>query len=154
MYKWKPGSHLSTLDAQECGDTLELLRQHHNGRLTAQIVVEQAIDEQSPLHPAFEWDDTKAAEEYRLEQARSLIRSVLIVSEGTAPEVRAFVTVLQADDQYLSYTHIVQAMENPILREQVLTRAKSELVNWEERYHHLEEFSMVHHVIAKVVSGY
>jgi hypothetical protein len=37
-------------------------------------VVEAARDPKSPLHSRFEWDDGEAAEKWRLEQARVLIR--------------------------------------------------------------------------------
>lgn len=47
-----------------------------SGRLTPELVVRDAEDARSPLHSQFEWDDSKAAEQYRLEQARDLIRSV------------------------------------------------------------------------------
>ena len=46
------------------------------GRLTPDEVVHIASDPESPLHEAFDWDDASAAHQYRLDQARSLIRSV------------------------------------------------------------------------------
>lgn len=45
-----------------------------DGRLTPDAVVEDAMDPESPLHDKLEWDDTEAARQYRLEQARALIR--------------------------------------------------------------------------------
>lgn len=48
------------------------------GRLTPQEVVEAARPDGSALHGCFEWDDSKAAESYRIEQARELIRRVKI----------------------------------------------------------------------------
>lgn len=48
------------------------------GRLTAEQVVEAARPDGSALHGCFEWDDSKAAESYRIEQARELIRRVKI----------------------------------------------------------------------------
>ena len=50
--------------------------------LPASEVVASARPEQSPLHDVFEWDDATAAEEYRLEQARGLVRSVCVVVTG------------------------------------------------------------------------
>lgn len=47
-----------------------------NGRLAPVDVVEAARDPASPLHSHFTWDDTEAAEKYRLMQARTLIRTV------------------------------------------------------------------------------
>jgi hypothetical protein len=49
------------------------------GSLRASAVLEDSRPEDAPLHPAFEWDDAAAAEQYRLDQARSLIRSVTVV---------------------------------------------------------------------------
>ena len=49
-----------------------------NGRLTPTQVVNAARDESSPLHSCFEWDDGLAAESWRIEQARELIRSVKV----------------------------------------------------------------------------
>jgi hypothetical protein len=46
------------------------------GRLMADAVVDAARDPSSALHPCFEWDDTAAAHEHRLDQARRLIVSV------------------------------------------------------------------------------
>jgi len=42
--------------------------------LKASNVVKSARSKSSPLHAQFEWDDTKAGHEYRLQQARGLIR--------------------------------------------------------------------------------
>lgn len=58
--------------------TLQALADAHDGRLSPEIVVQSARDPASPLHSRFEWDDTKAAEEHRRSQARTLIRSVRV----------------------------------------------------------------------------
>ena len=47
------------------------------GNITADRVVEAARDPESPLHGEFEWDDSKAAAQHRLNQARTLIRQVV-----------------------------------------------------------------------------
>jgi hypothetical protein len=49
-----------------------------NGRITPEAVVAAARDPKSPLHKHFEWDDAAAAVEHRLNQARTLIRSVKV----------------------------------------------------------------------------
>ena len=48
------------------------------GRLTPQAVLEAAEDESSALHICFEWDDSKAAYEHRVDQARQLLKRVKI----------------------------------------------------------------------------
>jgi hypothetical protein len=52
-----------------------------DGQLIPARVVDAARDPASPLHDKFEWDDSKAAEAHRLNQARTLIRSVKMVVE-------------------------------------------------------------------------
>lgn len=53
--------------AEECG-----------GNLTPDAVLEDARSKKSPLHDQFEWNDGEAAHKYRLDQARTLIRSVRV----------------------------------------------------------------------------
>ncbi len=48
------------------------------GKLTPEQVLDAARPDESPLHGFFEWDDSAAAEAYRIEQARELIRRVRI----------------------------------------------------------------------------
>jgi len=60
-------------------DALLVLRQlAAKGDLTPERVVEHACEATSPLHEFFEWDDALAAQAHRLQQARSLIRSVRV----------------------------------------------------------------------------
>ena len=53
--------------------------QDASGIITPDAVVADAEDEASPLHSYFEWDDSVAGMKYRIEQARTLIRSVRVV---------------------------------------------------------------------------
>lgn len=66
-------------------DLLEAIYQDR-GALTPALVVEEATPVGAPLHPFFEWDDTKAAHEHRLSQARHLIRSVRVQVEAAGVE--------------------------------------------------------------------
>lgn len=72
-------------------ELLRLYEQH--GKLTAELVVEAARDPDSPLHSAFTWDDAEAARERRLEQARSLIRSVVILKQEDKEPRCVFVNI-------------------------------------------------------------
>jgi hypothetical protein len=49
------------------------------GQLTPERIVEEARQPSSPLHSYFEWDDKIAAERHRLNQARILLRTIVIV---------------------------------------------------------------------------
>lgn len=61
---------------------------NEDGSLTPEMVVQAARDESSPLHDYFQWDSKIAAHAWRLEQARSLIRSVHVVITTTAQTVK------------------------------------------------------------------
>lgn len=59
----------------------ELEQLASTGQLTPHNTVERARNPDNPLHAYFTWDDAKAAEERRLDQARLLIRSVRVEVE-------------------------------------------------------------------------
>lgn len=60
------------------------------GKLTRRDVVDAARPPESPLHKHFEWDDTKAAEQWRLDQAGKLIvRARVIFEPAPRDQVRA-----------------------------------------------------------------
>jgi hypothetical protein len=58
---------------------VQRLATEHGGVVTPAQVVEAARDPANPLHEEFEWDDSVAAEQWRLAQARTLIRSIRVV---------------------------------------------------------------------------
>jgi len=75
---------------------LRELEQLHeqDGALRPERVIEVAADADSPLHSYFEWDDTEAARQHRIAQARQVIRSVKVyVSDRPAVQVRAYVSM-------------------------------------------------------------
>lgn len=151
IYRWREAAHIRGVEAQAAGEHLERLRKKNHG-LTARVVVSDARDKKSVLHPAFEWNDRKAAEAFRLGQARHLIASVVVVRDDkTAAEpIRAFVVVENDGEQ--TYTSINVALTDPTMRAQVLARARTELEQWRTRYQELEEFAAVFSVIDKTVS--
>ena len=84
------------------------------GHLTPEAVVEKARNPNTALHAMFEWDDGEAAEQYRLLQARGLIRRVVVhVTRPTETEtvtVRAFVNVERGSTEYVPI-RVVQSDE-------------------------------------------
>lgn len=89
-YTYRPGSRFS-VPATVVADEIERIRSI-SGAVTAERVVDESRPEDAPLHTAFEWNDSAAAEQYRRDQARALIRSVR-VTYGHQPPVSAFVHV-------------------------------------------------------------
>lgn len=85
------------------------------GKLTASEVVEAAKNAKSALHDCFEWDDTKAAHEYRLSQARHLIKRAVPKKEEEkfvhVPVQKAEEETGSKEGEYHPASHIVQEVD-------------------------------------------
>lgn len=68
---------------------LSELEKARGGVLTPSAVVADAKSKASPLHGYFQWDKTKAAEAYWLDQARALITSVRVEVRTESRKVTA-----------------------------------------------------------------
>lgn len=109
VYQWKLDK-MYPVPAQTAGEELSRIYRER-GELQAADVVEESRPENAPLHPCFEWDDWKAAEKYREEQARGIIQCVVAVQDtaNRGPmEVRAFVHV---EDSYRPTEIVVSEAE-------------------------------------------
>lgn len=74
-------TNMATREARES----ELRRIYErDGCVRVSVVVKEANPKRSPLHDEFEWDDQVAGHEYRLSQARKLIRVVAIADKTGA----------------------------------------------------------------------
>lgn len=132
------------LNAAEVGKHLELLRQQAKGELTPKDVVDDARNHNSPLHSFFEWNDGDAAEQWRLQQARGLIRSVVaIYTDDTQPAVRTRAYVHVAEPSAPHYRDASHAMSQKKTRDMVLQRAWRELQAWRKRYQDLKQLAGV-----------
>lgn len=149
VYAWKEGSRLP-LDAQVAGKELHRLQRQNDG-ITPPAVVESAKDDASPLHPAFEWDDRAAAYEYRLTQARYLLRS-LVITDPTGEEqtIRAFVVVQKPDEKGEVYLDTLTVFRDDDLRRQALDRAMNELQAFSRKYAGFEELAEVLAAIKRI----
>lgn len=113
-----------------------------NGSLTAQEVLDLARPSSSPIHKYFEWDNTIAAEKYRLSQARHLITCVVVeIDEIT---VRKYVTpVVIHQEGRRAYVEINRARADKNIWVQVLERAMQDALMWNARYKHLRQLKSI-----------
>lgn len=68
-----------------------------SGRITPDVIVQDARRKDSPLHDLFEWDKSKAAAIYWIAQAREIIGAVRIVVTHQTAVVHAPVYVRDPD---------------------------------------------------------
>lgn len=115
---------------------------HKHRALTPQLVVDYARPVDSPLHDRFEWDDAKAGEAYRKQQARTLIKSVTIklapvqdkVSRSVdAVVVRNFHSVrVEGSEPVYAPLAVITADEH--MMNQVVSNAKRDFVAFRDKY--------------------
>jgi hypothetical protein len=144
-FEFSPGARFQSgphPDANTVGAHIEMLREKFKGELTPEDILADARNDNSPLHSFFEWDDTAAAEQYRLQQARGLIRSVVAIyvrPDKPAVRQKAYVHIAQGETSH--YREVSQAMSVKSTRDIVLKTAWREFSAWRNRYRDLQEFS-------------
>lgn len=131
------------MDHELVKSQLLAIRAKH-GTISAETVLEEASSATSPLHEHFTWDDSQAAHAHRLDQARTLIRSVRIwVNEPEPKRVRAFVNVDAGEHGPRQYLPTVEALSAGPTREIVLRKAWQEAAAFRRKYAELEELANV-----------
>lgn len=151
VYSWQPGSNRWGLPAQLVGEALADI-ETRDGRVTPTVVVDNARPVDAPLHKAFDWNDETAAENWRLEQARHLIRAVAVrqIGDHSPPEpVRAFVSIITDDDDR-EYLSTVTVMGDAEKRARFIARALEEIETWRRRHEAFDELARIFEAIDAV----
>lgn len=112
-----------------------------DGVITCEAVLEAARPKNSPLHDYFTWDDSRAAERYRLIEAGRLIATVRIeYTPKKAAQVvytPAFIPTGTSSEGKKQYYPVEEVTKNDFLREKALADARNEMENTRARYSHL-----------------
>ena len=132
VYQWKEGARIS-FPAQVAGTVCAALEEQN--ALTAQRLVDESRPEDAPLHAAFEWNDTIAAEEWRKHTARHIINSLVIREEAQVP-VRAFFNIRAEGSSYQSIHAIIK---RPDKMDCLLGEAYAEMEAFRRKYAMLEQ---------------
>lgn len=142
VYQWKKASYIKA-DANVAGQMCEQLEQTVG--LTAKSLLDANRPKEAPLHGEFEWDDSKAAEQYREQQARHIINCLCVKPERSDQEpVRAFFTISQPS--YESISVILQSAEK---HSSLLDLALKELNAFKAKYNTLTQLEPVFEAIDK-----
>jgi hypothetical protein len=144
---WKKGSQ-HKVDATKAYNEIERIRGKHDGAVMPEVVIMEAEKKRNPLHREFNWDDTEAAHQYRLTQARGLLRHIEVIHES-APEIpmRAFEVVTQPafsdTPERQVYRSTEEILQDPGMRDELLARAIRDALTYRRKYHALSELSQV-----------
>lgn len=130
---------------------LKRIANKNGGLLQPETVVESARPASSPLHSRFEWDNTVAGQQYRIWQARQLIRVSVEIIPSMEKPTDVFVS-LSTDREKESggYRIMVDVLTDKQMRQQMLSDALTELEIFREKYSRLKELAAVFAAIKKV----
>lgn len=147
VYKWKVPIY--EVSAQKAGEELERIGLECGG-ITPEKIVEESKDPDAVLHKCFEWNDERAAHQYRIAQAQKIIRTITVEIErkDTLPvQVRAFFPVQDA------YTPIQKILSEPSMTDVLLRDAKAQLASFYDKYKILSELCGVMAEIEKFLAA-
>jgi hypothetical protein len=93
-YQWKMRSLAKGIDPELAIAEIERIESLY-GSLTPENVLDASRDESALLHTLFQWDDSKAAHQFRLQQARSILNNieVNVISDGESRTIPVFEVV-------------------------------------------------------------
>lgn len=152
VYKWKGRNY--GVNANIVGKELERLKEE-NGEITARLFVDAARPENSPLHKLLEWNDAKAAEKYRLQQASVIICHLGIANEDSSETtIRAYMNVADDADNPTrragSFIDTQTAFADEETRVLILRCAIRELREIEQKYKQMKELAEVFEAIDRL----
>jgi len=122
--------------------------------LKSQIIVDEAREENNPIHECFEWDDCKASELYRRYQAINLINHIVIIDikDGEENEVPFLVNVkiVDSDEEDRGYISFEELIKDELLYTQYLNGLIQELITLKAKIKNFEELMGIYKEIDKV----
>jgi hypothetical protein len=154
-YKWRDwASQFRHIDAATAAAEIERLQAKARGKLSAAQLLAASTPKSSPLHAAFTWDDTEAAEAHRLEQARALMRGYWKIEEVDGKErcVKGNYSIHDANgesNRSKVYVSIDSAMKDPEMRDEVLRTCLARLNSIRREFAWLTELAAVWKAVDK-----
>ncbi len=128
-----------------------------DGDVVPQKIVDDAKPKNAPLHEEFEWNGRKAANAFRLYQARKVIQSIEIV-HAKIPPTRAYeaVTVVAPPGKPKPkhrnvFRSVEEVLADPVTRDVLLASAIRDAAAFRKRYAALQELSQVFAAIDSLV---
>lgn len=136
-------------------EELERIRAEHDGKLTAEIVANEAKPKTNPLHDqVYDLSVREAAQEHYLANARKLVRSLVVTYvEGPKEPTRVFTVVEERKAKTAPsgvvcvYGSTEEALQDPEHRNYVLMTAMREAAAWCRKYAALSELAKIFRVI-------
>ena len=139
---WRSGVCVFNADAQKVADEIASI----GLSVKPEEIVDKARDENTELHKCFEWNDTAAAEKYRVYQARQIVCHLVLKEVDDKPQQRE-VRVFYKTDYSEGYKPVAYIMKNESEYSKLLNRALAELKSFQHKYSTLKELDGLWEVI-------
>ena len=141
--KWREGfGFYSNVDANKVAEEIQSI----GNEASSQQIVDLARNESTELHKCFEWDDSVAAEKYRLVQARYVVHH-LVIEEQEVPEDRPEIRFFYKTDLSESYKPTKTIVRQEDEYKKLLSQAWAELHAFKRKYSMLEELKDIFELI-------
>ena len=155
-YKAKQGAYFNTSRVQVYGGELTRIMGENGGTLEPQLVVDNAREKDSPIHECFEWNNKKAGENWRKQQARCLINSIEVVikfedREDVVPLAYSIEIKEAGDDVATRRYYDVEVIANDeYLHQELLRKALADFGAYRRRYEQIKELDEIFRVFDRV----
>lgn len=155
-YSWKSGSRIKA-DPEKVGKELESI-----DALTPEKVLDKARSKKSAMHNCFTWEDSEAAHKWRLEEARQIVRALVVIEPidnepDSVIQVRAYEHITVNSEPL--YMPIDKVLENEDWRDQVfgairdgIQQLQRKAKNYEHRDKRLVKVGKQLELAAKTIS--
>lgn len=146
--EWKPGfASLHNANAQIVAREIASI----GDSATPAQIVDKARDARTELHKCFEWDDAKAAEAHRIQQARQVVCHLVI--RETVVEDRPPVRFFFQPEKGAGYQPTQIIVRNQDNYQTLLVSAMRDLDALRRKYHTLSELEQVFDAIEELMRG-
>ena len=134
-------------DAQKCADEImEICEELESA--TPQQILEKARDSSTELHKCFTWDDTEAAEKWRISEARAVVRNLKIIEQN--PDKQSDPTTIRVfykTDNESGYKPTKLILKKPDEYKSLVERCRSELLAIKQKFNSISEYEEIWEMI-------
>ena len=130
-------------DAQKCYEEIKQIGEE----VTPLQVLDRAKDKSSELHKCFDWNNSVAADKWRLYQARSVLNHLIVVKrevDDAEQEPIQFRVMMKNDrSESSAYKQTIVMVKDEDEYKKLLEQAYSELHAFKQKYKCLSELSAI-----------
>lgn len=149
-YAAASGAGYNDEEAQVLGGLMEHMRLQ-GVEVTPHNLLQIATPPESPIHKHFTWDESKAADEWRKQEARHILNHLVIVMptpSGPVTRKACFSITVSAEPSETrpaSYYHVGEIAGDDELKSHIRDNAWKELRAWVSKYGHFnfQEFEAI-----------